>query len=92
MRVSLPNYSTIRIKDVPNWDKTILRSFIDNKKVQKIVKTLSDRGAKVSVKCADRKCTNAVNSISLCDENSHKVVSNIIISEDKKTFIFDKSI
>jgi len=92
MRVSLPNYSIIRIKDVPNWDKTVLRSFIDSKEVQRAVKTLSDKGMKVSAKCVDNKSSMAKDGISLCDENSHKVISNIAICEDKKTFLIDINI
>ena len=93
MRVSLPNYSIIRIKDVPNWDNKILKSFIDNKEVQKMVKTLSDKGAKVAATYnIDNKLPISANSISLYDESSNKIISNIIVSKDKKAFMFDVNV
>ena len=84
MRVELPNYSTIIIKEPQNWNKGVLKSFVDNKEVQRIVKSLNDEGIDVSARCGDKQFPITADNIFLWDESNRRVISNIIVGKDNK--------
>ena len=84
MRVELPNYSAIRIHDSQNWNKGVLKSFVDNKEVQRIVKSLNDEGIDVSARCGDKQFPITADNIFLWDESNRRVISNIIVGKDNK--------
>ena len=86
MRVELPNYSTIIIKEPQNWNKGVLKSFVDNKEVQNIVKSLNGEGIVVSARCGDKQFPITADNIFLWDEKKRMVISNIIVEKDNKSF------
>lgn len=86
MRVELPNYSAIRIQNSQNWNKNVLKSFVDNTEVQKIVKSLNDEGIDVSARCGDKQFPITADNIFLWDEKNRMVISNIIVEKDNKSF------
>ena len=86
MRIELPNYSAIRIQDPQDWNKGVLKSFINNKEVQKIVKSLNDVGIDVSARSGDKQFPVTADNIFLWDEKNRRIISNIIVGKDNKSF------